>query len=152
MIPEGKYKARAALMHDNETGQQVYARIGYSSGGTECVEVRFKLEGGEEKLWKGWLTDKTIKRTMKALRHLGSKSDDLRKLGEQKLENEVEVEVKHESYKGTTDAKIDRINPLTPGESSVDELAERVLRVLAGKQSKPQDTSFDLPADDELPF
>lgn len=68
--------------------------------GTEGVSIEFEaVDGtfaGERIVWTGWLTDKTIDRSIESLRHCGWKGDDLSDLST--VRGECEIVVEEEEY------------------------------------------------------
>lgn len=103
MIPRGTYKARA-----------VEGALGKTGTGKEQVGVLLCITAGEYEgttiTWYGYFTDKTIERTMEALRVLGWSTDDLSDLAGIDA-NEVSIVVDHEENdKGEVHARVKWIN------------------------------------------
>jgi hypothetical protein len=80
-------------------------------GGKEYVAINMKVThgemAGETVPWKGWLTEKAIARTLSSLRAMGW-GGNIRDLSG--LDNEVEIVVKHETYRDKTSAVAAFIN------------------------------------------
>lgn len=108
MLAKGKYRARAA---------------GYEWGkspgkGTRQVVVDFELADeahkGEHINWIGYVTPNTQERLLESLRICGWKGDDITDL--QGLgDNEVELVVDHETYEGSTYARVQFVNRIGSG-------------------------------------
>lgn len=105
MLAAGTYKARAVSGH-----------LSVAQTGTEFVGVLFTLsEGGEQVPYRGWLTDKTLKSTLKALRACGWEGDDLSDLrGIDR--NEVYLVIEHEEDdRGRMQARVKWVNATEHG-------------------------------------
>lgn len=111
LIPEGKYRARVKT-----------ADFGFTSGGTEQVQVIFDLldpdYDGRTVPWWGYFSEKTAERTMQSLRYCGWKGDDVTNL-DGISDNEVEIEVEHNTYNGKTNARVAWVNRVGGGGISV---------------------------------
>jgi len=98
---EGRFRARA-----------IEGAWGHSNGGTEQCAVMFELETGGKLTWYGFMTEKTVERTMNSLIACGvSDLETLDGLGS----DEVEVTVEHDTWEGKTRAKIAWVNRLGEG-------------------------------------
>lgn len=101
-IPAGKYRARVKT-----------ADFGFTSNGSEQVQVIFDIldpdYDGETVPWWGYFSEKTAERTMQSLRYCGWKGDDVTNL-EGISDNEVELEVEHNTYNGKTNARVAWVN------------------------------------------
>lgn len=127
--------------------------IQYTGSGKEFVSADFPVEvDGEEQTveWRGWLTEKTMERTIESLRLMGWYGDDLYKLKEDgALRNEVQITIRHEEFKGKTSARVAFVNakPDNPEE------AEKKKLELARKfKSAAQKTKPATPPDDDIGF
>lgn len=166
MAPEGTYKTRCTAIGIETT-----------STGKEYVSADFEIsdEYGEETFiveWRGWLTDKAMKRTIESLRLMGWHGDDLFELARDGAkDNEVNVDVRHEEYNGKTTARIAFINSADLDPAEIEKrrraLAEKFKAASADtkpttaakkekkpkKESAPAPSSDDFPvADDDIPF
>jgi len=169
MIPEGEYQARAVTVDTEEYGP-VWAQFGATETGTDQVAVTFEIISGpykgERLTWFGYFTEKATERTIQALRYCGLKGDDIMLAMEQPIDQEVQITIKHDTYRGKTRAKINWINPPGGGgfklKKSLDaekrtELSQRLRGVL---RSTPEHVAAPAPAaangtpasDDEIPF
>lgn len=104
MIPEGIYRAKTLT-----------AALGETKSGKEQMAIDFGLvdgpSAGQRITWYGgFMSDKAVEYTVKALRACGWKGDDLSAVGE--LAEEVEIVVQHEDYEGQMRAKVKYVNPL----------------------------------------
>lgn len=103
-------------------GRAVKGALGETSTGREQVGVEFALldaDGTENPdaphiTWFGFFTEKTLPTTLKALRTMGWKGNDLEDLTGIDA-NTVELVVEHEEYNGNVTAKVRWINPLNGG-------------------------------------
>jgi hypothetical protein len=104
MIAEGRYRA-VAVPVDTDSGS-VWAQFGLSKESkSQQVVVNFEiLEGeaaGQKIAWFGYFSDKTVDKTMEALRNCGWKSDDIMDCVTSPLEQEVSLVVEHENDQKT---------------------------------------------------
>lgn len=108
LIPEGKFRAKAVDWGFGEAGT-----------GTFQIGVLMEITNGPEGQppdqinWYGFLTEKALPVTVKALGALGWKGIDLTELenrGGGLDTNEVEIVVEHEEYDGKLRAKVKWIN------------------------------------------
>ncbi len=100
MIAEGKYVATP-----------VRAELTSTSKGTDYVGVTFTVEGQQEKItWSGWLTDKTVDRTLEALRTMGWEGEEITELAT--VNRTVSITVSHEEFNGETRPRVQWINPV----------------------------------------
>jgi hypothetical protein len=92
-------------------------QFGKTAKGGEQIAVLFEiLEGpdaGNSVTWFGYFTEKTVDRTIEALRYCGMEGDDLSAIRE--LPNKVQIVVEHETYEGKTRAKVAWVNQLGGG-------------------------------------
>lgn len=124
ILPKGRYSAKA-------TGP---AQFVTSKGGTEGVAVEFEItkgdHAGHRMLWTGYLTDKTIDRTMDSLRYMGWKSDDLLDtMSVGVLLDEVELDCAPEEYEGKLRTRIQWVNKPGLGklQGALDQTAAKLL-------------------------
>ena len=109
MIKEGKYLATI----------KNYG-VGESSTGKAKIDIQFGFkdqDGVEQTLWwNGYMTEKSIQITAKALVNCGLKGSDYDKLaygvesGMLNIEKPVEIEVVHDTFEGKTREKIAWVN------------------------------------------
>jgi len=106
-INDGTYLARASEWCVRKVG----------NNGTPAVTVRFRLlelDGQPAVSWDGWLTEKTLERTIESLRHCGwtgTRIDDLQGLDAQ----DVQLVVENEEYNGNWYPKVKWVNGLGGG-------------------------------------
>lgn len=102
MIQPGKYRARA-----------VEGDYGVAQTGTEQVAILFELlDTGEQITWYGYLSDRAADRTIESLITCGV--TDLQTLAGLGSE-EVELDIEHDTYNGTTRARVKWVNRLGSG-------------------------------------
>lgn len=105
LIPEGYYTA-VAVRVNGEDGDHV-ARWSKASTGNRSVLIYFEiLEGdhrGRRLPWFGYFTKGTSKRTVESLRYCGFKGNDLTDLDNQELNQQVSIQVEHDTYQGDND-------------------------------------------------
>lgn len=104
MINEGVY-----------TGKAVNSDIRISGKGTEWIEVDFEVtdEDGKDHTvaWRGFLTDKTIDRTIESMRLCGWHGDDIADAMKDGLGiRSVDLVIQHEEYKGKITPRIAFVN------------------------------------------
>lgn len=109
MVQAGKYLAKI-----------VAYGVGESSSGKPRIEIKFGFkdaQGVDQTLWwNGYLTEKSIQITAKALVNCGLKGTDYDELakgaesGMLNMEAPVEVEVQNEEFEGKTRSKIAWVN------------------------------------------
>lgn len=123
-LPPGKYKARAIDGALGESGEKK----------TPCVDVMFRIEegdhAGEEIGWQGWMTDKAVKTTFRALRNMGWQGDNVTELVGID-QNIVELDVQRETYEGKTRTKVKWVN--RPGGFRASPLATDQAKAIAAK-------------------
>lgn len=135
MISEGTYTARAKE-----------AKLGHTSGGAEQVGVLFEIttEGpfkGHGITWYGYFTEKTIERTIEALRMLGWTGTDIAKLNVEG--GEANIVVEHDTYNDKTSAKVQWVNrPGSGGIAMKDEMKPAAALSFAEKM-KAKVAAFD---------
>lgn len=152
---EGRFRARG-----------IEGAWGHSKSGTEQVAVLFELEDGARLTWYGYLTEKTAERTMNSLIACGvTDLETLEGLGN----DEVELVIEHETYEGTTRAKIQWVNRLGSGGVAMQNKAEgSALKSMLKKhqgnflklkkeqgvapQSRPAPARGATGTDDDIPF
>jgi hypothetical protein len=66
LVPAGRYAAVA-----------LDAQLGMSSKGTEQIAVKFQIEGGRTITWYGYFSDAAYMGTLKAMRAMGFKGQDV---------------------------------------------------------------------------
>lgn len=119
LVPAGIYKA-VAVSIDTEDGP-AWAQFGEAGTGSKQVLLHFKiLEGdwlGYQLPWFGYFTKDTTERTIKSLRLVGFRGDDLAELPAQRLDQTVSVTVEHQEYNNKTYARIAWVN--APGGGGV---------------------------------
>lgn len=107
MLENGVYRARASS-----------GALGETKGGKEQVAVEFEVldDGfhGQRITWFGYFTDKTTEGTLRALRTMGWRGDDLSDLGGIQ-DNEVSLVVEQEEYEGKWTAKVRWVNAIGGG-------------------------------------
>lgn len=100
----GTYKARA-----------IGGALGETEGGKPQIAVEYQVsEGechGETITWFGYFTEKTIERTMQALRNSGWKTDDLTDLAGLG-DTEVKIVCDEEEYNGEVRLKVQWVNSI----------------------------------------
>jgi len=145
IAPEAIYEARCVAIGIETTMK-----------GDDYISADFEVVDGNGEAytveWRGWLTEKTERKTMEALRLLGWQGDDIYNdlAAEGCLRNKVQLDVRHEEYKGKTTARVAFINGPDPDpvatEKKREERRERMRR-LAG-------TVKPIPAEDDdgIPF
>jgi hypothetical protein len=109
IAPEAIYEARCTAIGIESTMKG----DDYISADFEIVDDNgeaYKVE------WRGWLTEKTERKTMEALRLLGWQGDDIYEdmAAEGALRNKVKLDVRHEEYKGKKTARVSFINGPDP--------------------------------------
>lgn len=123
MIDAGKHRAVA-----------VKGELGESKSGTPHVAVEFQLlEEGSFIFWYGYLTEKTQVRTVESLRACGWTGNDLSRdlMAEGLGSKEVELDIVHETYNGTTRPKVNWVND--PNRSHAGALEPNQKRAIAAK-------------------
>jgi hypothetical protein len=85
--------------------------LGEAGTGTEQVAVRFKTEDGRGFVWYGSLTDAALPTTVKALRVLGWKGNDLSTLGALDTKS-VQLTLEEEEYQGRRITRVAWVNDL----------------------------------------
>lgn len=143
--PEGIYKTRCVAIgiETTQTGKD-YVSADFDVE-TEDGEV-FTVE------WRGWLTEKTEDKTIKALRLMGWHGDDIfgDLVADGAMRNEVDVDVRHEEYKGKTTARIAFINGPDPDPVATEKKREAQRDRLRRKAAATKPSGP--PPDDDLPF
>lgn len=107
IAPEGKFEERCVSIGVDTTN----SGTDFISADFEIVDMdenKFKVE------WRGWLTEKTMERTLKSLRLMGWDGDDIYEDLSSAKRNKVQIDVRHEEYKGKTTARVAFINELNP--------------------------------------
>jgi hypothetical protein len=107
MLEEGTYRGRASR-----------AKLGKTSTGKEQVAVEFTFVDppGRRMTWFGFFTEATFDRTIEALRYCGWTGTDLADFAAADgllppgMDQEVELVVEHDEYKGKVSAKIAWVN------------------------------------------
>lgn len=98
MIAEGRYKA-VAVPFDGK-----YVEFGKSKAGNEQCAVTFEITEGDDKgtrlPWWGSFSRNAMEYTIRGLRAMGFEGDDLSTIHRQRLDNEVVVQVEHNSFTG----------------------------------------------------
>lgn len=125
IAPEAVYEARCVAIGIETT-----------MSGKDYISADFDIvdDNGEAYTveWRGWLTEKTERKTMEALRLLGWQGDDIYEdmAAEGALRNKVKIDVRHEEYKGKTSARVAFINGPDPDPVSTEkQRAERRARM-----------------------
>src|SRR3954468_14263609 len=106
MIPEGKYNAVAVPVEGDS-----FVEWGETKAGEPKISMRFKLSTGETIYWYGYFSENARDRTVKALRLVGFVGDSLADASNQRLNQPVQLVIKHEEYNGKTSAKVQYVNP-----------------------------------------
>ena len=142
--PEGIYQARCVAIGVETT-----------MSGKDYISADFDItdDNGEAYVveWRGWLTEKTERKTIEALRLLGWQGDDIYNdlAAEGCLRNKVELDVRHEEYKGKVTARVAFINGPDPDpvatEKKREAQRERLKRVAGLVKPIVQDSDDDLP-------
>jgi hypothetical protein len=92
------------------------ALLGVTGKGTECVGVEFEFvgdEGNKHRIsWYGYFSEKTVERTIEALRFCGWTGNDLSDLSEIGGRDDVRVNlvIQNEEYEGKVRAKVQWVN------------------------------------------
>ncbi len=149
MIAAGS-KHRARAVQQQTEGGPIWARLRStrSKEPKPFLEVLFRIAAGEHKgeeyFWQGYLSEKAAARTLESLQACGMAGDDIRVVNLAGLPNEVEVQIDHDTYKGTTTARIAFVNAPGRGETapSWDEMAERVKQIVSGDVFGGDDVGF----------
>ncbi len=117
MISEGRHDAKAIAMD-----------LGITESNKEYVNIRFELTGDEKGgiNWRGWLTDKALEYTVKSLRILGWRGNDLSS-DDGIIGTEVSLVIEHEEYKGKVSAKVKYINEAGGGGKKLDKAKAKAL-------------------------
>lgn len=146
-IPEDVYTACVVPM--NVGGDMVSIVFGESSKkGTPQVTCKLGIvEGelsGESIYWTGYLTDKTVKRTVQALRALGFTGDKFADFLRQQPSQNVSIDVGHEEYNGNVRARVKFINTIQKQlePSKIEELSKQFSDVLGGNPLGDDELSF----------
>lgn len=145
IAPESIYEARCIAIGIETTMK-----------GDDYISADFDVVSGDETYtveWRGWLTEKTERKTMETLRLLGWQGDDIYNdlAAEGCLRNKVELDVRHEEYKGKTTARVSFINgpDLDPAATEKKREAKRDRMRRLATQVKPiaqdQDDSDGVP-------
>ncbi len=131
MIAEGEYRVTPGV-----------AFIDNTSKGTYFVGVPFTAEE-ERIIWRGWLSEKTMERTLKSLKLMGwtgtDPFTDLRGIGSR----DVQIVIRHEEYEGKVRAAVAFVNsirkkPVAPPAHLV-ELAKRIAAGIEVPAKEPED-------------
>ena len=91
-----------------------------AAGKSQGIALGFRFSEGDADqgriitAWK-YFSDKALPYTIEALRACGWRGDNPAEITIADLAEEVEITIKHETYDGTTRAKVDYINPLGGG-------------------------------------
>lgn len=129
IIPEGYYKAKPVEMELAEAGTNKTPQV--------AVRFQFTEEAGELAgrtiVWYGYLTEKTLARTVESLRYMGWQGTDLSDLST--ATGDVVIVVGHEEYEGKLQARVKFVNsghaPLT--KNPLDEAGKKAFaRSMAG--------------------
>ena len=99
MIDEGSYTATVIA-------PAAWVQIGQKQ--TPAVELEFEIDGGQKISWTGWLTDAARERTGEALAAAGYDGAH----DESVRGKRCNIVVKHETYEGTTRAKVAWVNDI----------------------------------------
>lgn len=139
LIPEGSYEAVAYKVNTEDFGD-TYAQLGYTpEKGTPQVAVNVEIvdEGdhkGKRIAYIGWLTEAAILRTIESLRYFGFRGNDLAGLVTQRLDQKVQIVVKHETYEGRVRAKVAWVNRAGGGSFKLTQTMDKdSLRAFAAK-------------------
>lgn len=119
IIPAGFYSAVAVPVQTEEG--PVWAQFGNSKAkGTPQVYVAFAILHGDYAGfrigWFGYFADGSEDRTIESLRFCGFKGDDFATAIAGPLDQEVQIQVEHETYEGKVRAKVAWVN--APGGGS----------------------------------
>lgn len=104
-LSPGTYRARP-----------VSAALGYTMNGNEQIAVTFETldPAGERITWYGFFTEKTSDRTLQSLRYCGWQGNDMSDFAGESLpagfDQEVDIVVEREEYKGKTYTKVAWVN------------------------------------------
>jgi hypothetical protein len=148
---ERKYRARAQLDH---------SQLGESLGGTPRVEVAFNFLDEHEDgiVYMGYLTPKTLERTVKDLRTMGWKGNNPKDLKGIDT-NEVELIVDNEEYKGKMYPKVKWVNSVkgekdsAKMQSRADAIAKRIAALEVEGKEEPEEKNANVAGSDEdVPF
>ena len=140
-----------ALDPGTYTAKAANAVLTESKNGTPCVQVEFQADEGTITWW-GYLTEKTVERTLEALRYCGWSNDDLsdmKGIGSRA----VQIVVANETYEGVTRAKVQWVNDPNKlsFESRMDETAQKAFAkkmkgyAMASRKHLPEEESDDIP-------
>lgn len=128
IAPEGKFEERASSIGVETTMK-----------GDDYISVDFEVATMDEDIfkveWRGWLTDKTMERTLKSLRLMGWEGDDIYGDLSTAKRNKVQIDVRHEEYKGKTTARVAFINELNPDPVALEKKRE-TMRAKLREQAK----------------
>jgi hypothetical protein len=114
-IPDGRYAAVGVPQSYDDGEPERYAQLGQSKEKkTDQVTITFKILDGEAEgqqiAWTGYFTADTYAKTVEALRNCGFKGDDLLKLHDQTLDQEVSLVIESEEYKGKMYPRVRWVN------------------------------------------
>lgn len=138
MIEAGRYRA-VAVSVEAEDGTEVWAQFGRSKiQGTEQVVVNFEiLDGasvGSRIAWFGYFSDKTVDRTLEALRICGWKGNDLATAIKGPIDNEVSLVIEHETDpQGQVRPRVRWVNRPGGGGLKIDTMAPKDMATFAAR-------------------
>jgi len=97
----------------------VEAQLTEAKTGTPGIQIVFAVSDGDHKgqrvRWTGWMTDKTLDRTLESLEHCGWAGDDLGEFGDRELhgldKKEVELVIEMEDYQGSDEKYVGKSFP-----------------------------------------
>lgn len=163
LVPAGYYRARVSRMTDDR-GNEVWARFGRASTGTQQVLMKFEVieEGdwkGRKLFYFGSFTENSWERTVEGLRYCGFQGDDLGEINQQTLDRDVSIKVEQTAnaagdrtyarvaFINEVGGAIELANPLSGDE--LRHFAAQMKSKLAGKRPAPATPTDPL---DEIPF
>lgn len=107
------FVSAVAVQVDTPDGPS-FVQFGESSTQKPQVCINFEiLEGddaGRRIAWFGYFTEGAAQRTVESLRYCGFKGNDLAMAVTQDLDQVVQLQIKHEEYKGKVSAKVAWVN------------------------------------------
>lgn len=139
MIEDGTYAA-VVVPIQKPGGVLNYCEFGESAKKkTPLVSVMFEVirgpASGERVKWQGYFTDndEATDRTIQSLRACGFTGDDLAAFIEQIVEQEVQIVVENEEYKGRHYPKVQWVNAVNTGVKVENQMKDSELRKFAAR-------------------
>lgn len=142
-LPEGTYAGRVIPQSDGN-GQASIVFGESTKKGTPYASVKLEITEGEFTgrftFWTGYMTTKTIVKTVKALHAMGFQGNRLTAFLDQKPNTAIAFGIAHEEYEGKVRAKVvwvgAAIEKLEP--AKLDELSDQLAELLEAEESNGQ--------------